>query len=159
MAMPDVRGILVAPLRRISPCSCTVPCTDSFATRNFRSARFMVYGTGGVSGFLVGLLASSSSRLYSSRGRVTLPDAGTGGRTTSSAAAAKPGRTNIHASKIARDFFTCHLPFSRADKLIPRTGPDFQRSIQRRDREKDRMRERKHEWEVFQRASLPGSQP
>src|SRR2546430_9865651 len=41
---------------------------------NFRSARFTVYGTGGVSGFLVGLLANSRSRLYSSRGRVTFPE-------------------------------------------------------------------------------------
>jgi len=68
-------------------------------------------GNGRRVSFLTGLLASSRRRLYSSRGSVTLPEAGTGGRTTSSAAAAKPGRTNIHASKIARDFFTCHLPF------------------------------------------------
>src|SRR5204862_442624 len=79
MAIPVVKGILVAPLWRISPCNWTVPCTDSFATWNFRSARFTVYGTGGVSGFLVGLLANSRSRLYSSRGRVTFPEDGTGG--------------------------------------------------------------------------------
>src|SRR5713101_4796535 len=158
MAMPVVRGILVAPLRRISPCNCTVPCTDSFATRNFRSARFKVYGTGGASGFLAGLLASSTSRLYSSSGRVTLPDAGTGGA-TSSAAAAKPGRTIIHVNKIARVFFTCHLPFSHADKLTLPRGPDFHRSILKRDREKDRMRGKKREWEEFRRASRPTSQP
>src|SRR2546430_2759894 len=94
---------------------------------NFRSARFTVYGTGGVSGFLVGLLANSRSRLYSSRGRVTFPEDGTGGRAASSAAAAKPGRTSIHAKNIANSFFICHLPFSRADTLVPRTGPDFLR--------------------------------
>src|SRR5437879_7782631 len=104
MAIPVVKGILVAPLWRTSPCNWTVPCTDSFATRNFESARFMVYGTGGVSGFPVGLLANSRSRLYSSRGRVTFPEDGTGGRAASSAAAAKPGRTNIHAKNIANSF-------------------------------------------------------
>src|SRR5438477_10272467 len=122
MAIPVVRGILVAPLWRISPCNWTVPCTDSFATWNFRSARFTVYGTGGVSGFLVGLLANSRSRLYSSRGSVTFPEDGTGGGAASAAAAAKPGRTSIHAKNIAHSFFICHLPCSGADTMVPRTG-------------------------------------
>src|SRR6266852_1043833 len=157
MAMPVVRGILVAPLRRISPCNCTVPCTDPFATRNFRSARFMVYGTGGVSSFLTGLLASSTSRLYSSRGSVTLPEAGTGGSATSTAAAAKPGRTSIKAKNIAKIFFICHPPFSRADTLVLLREPDFRRSIQRPDKETDQTRGKKRGWEEFRHASLPAS--
>src|SRR2546426_3192812 len=119
----------------------------------------MVYGTGGVSGFLAGLLASSTRRLYSSRGRVTLPDAGTGGRATSSAAAAKPGRTRIHANKIARIFFTCHLPFSHADKLTLPRELDFHRSVRRPDREKDQMQGKKRVWEEFRRASRSKSRP
>src|SRR6266478_5851379 len=117
----------------------------------------MVYGTGGVSGFLVGLLASSTSRLYSSRGSVTLPEAGTGGGATSSAAAAKPGRTSIHAKTITNIFFICHLPFSRADTLVPQKGPDFRRSVRRPDKEKDRKRGKKRGWEESRRASLPTS--
>src|SRR6266852_3908910 len=103
----------------------------------------MVYETGGVSSFLAGLLASSRSRLYSSSGRVTLPVDGTGGRATSSAAA-KPGRDSIDAKTIASIFFICHLPFSRADKLIPRRGPGFRRLIRRPNKEKCRTRGRKH---------------
>src|ERR1700674_3961671 len=84
----------------------------------------MVYGTGGVSSFLAGLFASSRSRLYSSSGSVTFPVAGTGGRATSSAAA-KPGRTSIHANNVDKIFFTCHLPFSRADRLVPQRSLIF----------------------------------
>src|SRR6267154_1814266 len=131
MATPVVSGTLVAPLRRISPCNCTVPWTDSSVTRNFRSARFTVYGTGGVSNLLTGLLASSKSRLYSSRGSVTLPEAGTGGGVTSSAAAARPGRISIQAKKIANIFFICHLPFCRVDKLTLQRELDFQRLVQK----------------------------
>src|SRR5882762_2945650 len=119
----------------------------------------MVYGTGGVSGFLVGLLASSISRLYSSSGSVTLPEAGTGGKTTSSFAAAKPGRTSIHANSTENIFFICHLPFSRADTLILRREPDFHRSVRRPDKETDRMRGKKRGWEESRRASLPASPP
>src|SRR6267154_1256248 len=158
MARPVVKGILVAPLRRISPCSCTVPCTDSLATRNFKSARFMVYGTGGASGFLAGLPASSISRLYSSRGSVTLPAAGTGGRASSSAAA-KQGRTSTHATIIDKILFTCHLPFSRADRLILEREPDFRRSVRRPSTAKVQMRGTPHEWGESQRASLPTSRP
>src|ERR1700731_4909862 len=119
----------------------------------------MVYGTGGVSSFLTGLLASSTSRLYSSSGSVTLPEAGMGGRTTSSAAAAKPGRTSIHAKTIANIFLICHLPFSRADKLILQKELGFRRSARRPDKEKDRKRGKKRGWEESRRASLSTSQP
>src|ERR1700674_3233948 len=117
----------------------------------------MVYGTGGVSSFLAGLLASSRSRLYSSSASVTLPVPGTGGRARSSAATANPGRDSIHANNIAEIFFTCHLPFSRADKLIPRRGPGFRRSVRRPDKEKGRTWGKKRGWEESRRASLPTS--
>src|SRR5712692_4897231 len=107
----------------------------------------MVKRPGGESGLLMGLLKSSTRRLYSSRGSVTFPEVGTGGRTTSSAAAAKPGRTSIHAKTIANIFFICHLPFSRADTLVPQKGPDFRRSVRRPDKEKDRKRGKKRGWE------------
>src|ERR1700719_4697090 len=117
----------------------------------------MVYGTGGVSSFLTGLLASSTSRLYSSSGSVTLPEAGTGGSATSSAAATKPGKSNIHANNIDKIFFICHLPFSRADTLVPQEGTDFRLVVRRPDREKGRTRGKKRGWEESRRASLPTS--
>ena len=49
IAMPVVSGTLVTPLWRISPCNCTLPSTDSAATWSLKSARFIAYGTGGVS--------------------------------------------------------------------------------------------------------------
>src|SRR6266446_736115 len=117
----------------------------------------MVYGTGGASGFRVGLLASSSSRLYSSRGRVTFPEAGTEGSAASSAAAAKPGSKSVQAKNIAKIFFICHLPFSRADTLVLRREPDFRRSVRRPGRVKVQTRGKKRGWEEFRRASPPTS--
>src|SRR5882762_5787089 len=119
----------------------------------------MVYGTGGVSGFLVGLLASSKSRLYSSRGSVTLPEAGTGGGATSSAAAARPGRTSTQAKKIANIFFICHLPFCRVDKLTLHMELDFQRLVQKPNKLRGQKLEKKREWEESRHASLSTNRP
>src|SRR5947207_14499271 len=98
----------------------------------------MVYGTGGVSSFLAGLFASSTSRLYSSRGSVTLPEAGTGGGATASSSAAKPRRTSIPAKASGTIFLICHLPSSRADQLVPRRAVAFRRPLLRRATREER---------------------
>src|SRR5580693_2302329 len=99
----------------------------------------MVYGNGADSTCRGDLFASSSRRLYSSRGSVTFPGGGTGGTAISCPNAG----TLVRNATARNNFFIAHLPFSRVDSSSRCWEPGFRRLVRKRDRETGREPRRK----------------